>query len=372
MAFYLLKLLDLITIQQENDRSHELINSYGEKLKTLLTENERLNQICEMRLDQNNTQIIEIDSLKLELTEKTIENDLLNEKVVKISSEFNQFKLDHQNLLSTSSQSQEKIRILLNENKKLNENLNDRVNELSVLRQKLSDYERTHDVLTNTLEQNEHILQKEMERIKLSFKDREARNNFLEGENERLTKTSEELQEHNYDLNTRLENYKSHSVEKSIYTSETKDQKSRIIQLESHLSKLLTDNNRLIASNNSCNEELELAQNRYENLERNHAEHIKQLKKNWENNMQSNLELGLKEKTMKLNLDIQSLESELENNNQYIGSLEEKNEESLKTINFLNQKVENQRKTLVKLESEKVDFLFNFFLNFLYFDFFFK
>ena len=349
-----MKFLDMITIQQENDKSHELINSYAEKLKTLLTENERLNQICEKRLDQNNNQIIEIDSIKLELTEKTIENDLLNEKITKVSSEFTQFKLDYQSLISNSSQSQEKTRILLNENKILNETLNDRVNELSMLRQKLSDYERTQDALTGKLEQNEYILQNEMERIKVSFKDLEARNNFLERENERLSTTTEEIKEQNYDLNTRLESFKTHSIEKSIYTSETKDQKTRIIQLETHLSKLLAENNRLIASNNSLNQEIELAQNRYDNLERNHAEHIKQLKKNWENNMQNNLELGLKEKTMKLNLDIQSLESELENNNRYIGSLEEKNEESLKTINFLNQKVENQRKTLVKLESEKV------------------
>lgn len=348
----------MITIQEENDRSHELISSYADKLKTLLTENERLNLICEKRLDQNNNQIIEIDSIKLELTEKTIENDLLNEKLAKVSSEFSQFRLDNQNIINNSSQSQEKIRLLLNENKVLNENLNDRVNELSLLRQRLLDYERTNDVLNSKLDQNESILQNEMERIKRSFKDLETRNNVLEGENIRLARMNEEIKEENYDLNTKFENYKTLSVEKSIYTSETKDQKTRIIQLESHLSKLLADNDRLIASNNSFNEEIKVAQNRYENLERNHAEHIKQLKKNWENNMQNNLELELKEKTMKLNLDIQSLESELENNNQYIGSLEEKNEESLKTINFLNQKVENQRKTLVKLESEKVvDFL---------------
>ena len=381
----------------------DLLEEYRTKIDLVLDENSKLNKICEERMleieymkenqivpeglpeeihelheenirlnkenmelrskilingDYENSQIQETDEKYKVLQEKVLKLLNENEELKKIINERGEYN-EKSNVL------QDKVRKLLSENERLNNLINERTADIDFWKDKLRGIEENQEnhieELKKTLENNYQAATKmskqqisfDVEALKLKIRDLEAQNSRIQNENDEAKELINNLNDRYNELLNKIDDYEQNFIEKSLYNQEKTTLTTQLRKMETNLTQLLIENEKLLSHYNDQTSDLENGRKKYENLERNHSEHVKQLKRTWENSHMNTLEISVKEKTLNFKHEIESLELERENLLKYIRTIEEKNQENNDKLSTLMHKFDSQRKRLLQLEAEK-------------------
>ena len=369
------------------DENFDLLDEYKQKLDKILMENEKLNKICDERLHEiealksrvaldvdpqgNNPEIYqEIHDLHEENIRVNRENLELKSKenpdmIEKLTEEKQQLKELLEKSSDNSQKLQERVKILLNENEKLNKLLNEKAQNIDFWKEKFTVFEESQQKyigdLKSQLEINYQTASKmskqqlnyDLESMKLKLIEMESKNSILSSENEDAKALLSELNEKYSELISKIDDYETNFIQKSVYNKEKSDYLSQIKRLENNVNQFIVENEKLLTLYNEKTSDNENWMSKYQNLEQNHTEHVKQLKKTWEISHNNNIELSVKEKTMIFRNDIENLELERENLLSYIRSIEEKNKENTEKIISFSQKFDVQKKRILQLEAEK-------------------
>lgn len=399
-------------INEENRKSAnldnhlDLLEEHRKKIDLLLDENAKLNKICNEKMleieymkenqvvpesmpeeiHELHEENIRLNKENMELRSKLLKNGdyeniqnqetddkykVLQEKALKLLNENEQLKkeLTEKHISEDYNEKyillQDKVRKLLSENERLNNILNERTADIDFWKDKLRGMEENQEnhieELKRTLENNYQAATKmskqqisyDVEALKLKIRDLEAQNSRIQSENDEAKELINNLNDRYSVLLNKVDDYEQNFIEKSLYNQEKTELTTQLRKMETNLTQVLSENEKLLSHCNDQTSELENSRKKYENLERNHSEHVKQLKRTWENSHMNTLEISVKEKTLNLKHEIESLELERENLLKYIRTIEEKNQENNDKMSALMQKFDSQRKRLVQLEAEK-------------------
>lgn len=392
-----------IVEESESERSlrsnSKVIEEYKQKINDLLQKNFELNKICEERLEmikslketknlnslkenneelpQANPQILqEIHELReqnislnkenMELKAATLNEDDENIKRIEFLTEENQrFKALSEQNSENCKLLQEKLKILLVDNEKLNSIITKKASDIEFWRAKLQNFEENQGKHIENIKQQLEInyekasiiakqqINYEAESLKVTIQDLESKNSVLSKENAEAKEFISSLNAKYTEILSKIDDYELNYIEKAAYEKEKHEISSQLKRMENNVRQLLAENSKLLALYNEKNADFEIWKTKYENLENNHAEHVKQLKKTWEISQNNQIQLSVKENSLQYKQEIENLELERENLLKYIRAMEEKNKEIVERSTSIFQKNEQQKKRLVQLEAEK-------------------
>lgn len=260
---------------------------------------------------------------------------------------------------------QENMKVLLVDNEKLNNLITKKASDVDFWKTKLQGYEENQENYINELkkqleinyekasELNKQQINYDIESLKITLKDLENQNSILNKENEEAKEYISELNSKYSDLLIRIENYERNFIEKSIYEKEKNEWLNQFKKLENNIMQLLSENEKVLSLYNETASDIGNWKIKYQNLENNHEEHVKQLKKTWEISQNNNIELSLKESSLRFKNEIERVIYEKENLLKYIKIIEAKNNDITEKYTILSQRSDQQKKRIIQLEAEK-------------------
>lgn len=371
----------------------DLLEEYKKKIDMLLAENKKLNEICDKQMKEliflKDTYMKEDEdpqaspNILYELHELHEENIKLNRENITLKSQspkeieakneiiknLIEEKQILKDLLDKNTENvqkmQEKFKILLSDNERLKNLIEEKSSDISFWKDKLSTIEENQEKhiegLKKQLETNydkaakitKQQINYDVETYKLKILELESQNKQLISENQEAKSIISTLNKKYDDLLAKIDDYELNFIEKTIYNEEKSQSNTQIKRLENSLKEILSEHSKLLTIYNEKTEDLNNLMSKYDNLERNHSEHVKQLKKTWEISNNNNIQLSVKESSLRFRNEIESLEMERENLLKYAKTLEEKAQENQEKLINISHKFDNQKKRLLQLEAEK-------------------
>ena len=260
------------------------------------------------------------------------------------------------------------VEVLLRENAELNRAVQERIRDLDVLRKNYENSENSHEVHVTELKKQWEMMSTSniaMERRNLSvqidtlsIKINETEKRLKQVESEKaivvssLQSKSKELDE----LSDRIRNYQIHYVERASADQEIKEYKSRYMDLENKLDMIVQENEKISDINNELRNELENWRIKFSNLERNHENHIEELKKHWDSARRAQIDLEVQNETSHMRAEFRRQELQAERDRKVIQEQKleiQQMELDLQAFNLLRARIEEQERIIITLESER-------------------